>query len=131
MQQASARAARPESANSPIATATLRIFLRASRPPGESTDEGVYSRGGSGGSIMIRVVGALAALAFVGGVALAGDRITGAPFATRSEVIAQHGMAATSQPLATQIAVEVLKQGGSAVDAAIAANAALGLMEPT
>ncbi|MEM9942668.1 MAG: gamma-glutamyltransferase [Planctomycetota bacterium] len=59
------------------------------------------------------------------------DRITGSQFATRSEVIAQNGMAATSQPLATQIAIDILKQGGSAVDAAIAANAALGLMEPT
>ncbi|MEM6512604.1 MAG: gamma-glutamyltransferase [Pseudomonadota bacterium] len=59
------------------------------------------------------------------------DRITGKPFASRSEVIAPHGMAATSQPLATQIALDVLKSGGSAVDAAIAANAALGLMEPT
>jgi gamma-glutamyltranspeptidase/glutathione hydrolase len=63
--------------------------------------------------------------------AMAADRITGKPFATRSEVIAQHGMAATSQPLATQIALDILKNGGSAVDAAIAANAALGLMEPT
>jgi gamma-glutamyltranspeptidase/glutathione hydrolase len=59
------------------------------------------------------------------------DRVTGRAFATRSEVIAQHGMAATSQPLATQIALDILKKGGSAVDAAIAANAALGLMEPT
>src|SRR5262245_30141329 len=59
------------------------------------------------------------------------DRVTGRGFATRSEVIAQHGMAATSQPLATQIAVDVLQAGGSAVDAAIAADAALGLMEPT
>ncbi|WP_024867651.1 gamma-glutamyltransferase [Pseudoxanthomonas suwonensis] len=61
----------------------------------------------------------------------AADRITGELFATRSEVIAPHAMAATSHPLATQIALDVMKQGGSAVDAAIAANAALGLMEPT
>ena len=64
-------------------------------------------------------------------VATAADRITGRDFATRSEVIAPHAMAATSHPLATQIALDVMKQGGSAVDAAIAANAALGLMEPT
>jgi len=62
---------------------------------------------------------------------MAGDRITAGGIATRSEVIARQGMAATSQPLATQIAIDILKQGGSAVDAAIAANAALGLMEPT
>ncbi|MEQ4574106.1 MAG: gamma-glutamyltransferase [Gammaproteobacteria bacterium] len=61
----------------------------------------------------------------------AADRITGPSFATRSEVIAPHAMAATSQPLATQVALDVMKRGGSAVDAAIAANAALGLMEPT
>lgn len=58
------------------------------------------------------------------------DRITGKSFATRSEVLAQHGMVCTSQPLASQAGLEVLKAGGSAVDAAIAANAALGLMEP-
>lgn len=59
------------------------------------------------------------------------DRVTGEPFATRSEVIAQNGMVATSQPLATQIGLQILKNGGNAIDAAIAANAALGLMEPT
>lgn len=58
------------------------------------------------------------------------DRITGRPFATRSEVLAQHGMVCTSQPLASQAGIDVLKAGGSAVDAAIAANATLGLMEP-
>ena len=64
-------------------------------------------------------------------LASAADRITGRDFATRSEVIAPQAMAATSHPLATQIALDVMKRGGSAVDAAIAANAALGLMEPT
>jgi gamma-glutamyltranspeptidase/glutathione hydrolase len=59
------------------------------------------------------------------------DRITGEAFASRSEVIGQNGMVATSHPLATQIGLDILKQGGTAVDAAIAANIALGLMEPT
>jgi gamma-glutamyltranspeptidase/glutathione hydrolase len=68
---------------------------------------------------------------FLSNCSLAQDRITGRTFATRSEVIGQHGMVASSQPLATQIGLEILKKGGSAVDAAIAVNAALGLMEPT
>lgn len=59
------------------------------------------------------------------------DRISGLDFATRSEVITQNGMACTSQPLATQVAIDILKKGGNAIDAAIAANAMLGLVEPT
>ena len=65
------------------------------------------------------------------GLAAAFDRVNGEGFASRSPVLATRGMAATSQPLATQIALDILKRGGSAVDAAIAANAAQGLMEPT
>jgi gamma-glutamyltranspeptidase / glutathione hydrolase len=59
------------------------------------------------------------------------DRVASRSFATRAEVIAQNGMVATSQPLAAQIGLDVLKAGGNAIDAAIATNAALGLMEPT
>ena len=89
---------------------------------------------------MMRLTLALLAIALMTTTVLAGNSPTAAPgggdryeglgFATRAPVLASHGMAATAQPLATQIAIDVLKRGGSAVDAAIAANAALGLMEP-
>src|SRR4051795_7980147 len=68
---------------------------------------------------------------FTAGIASAQiDRITGKSFATRSEVLARHGMVCTSVPAATQAGLDILKKGGTAVDAAIAANATLGLMEP-
>ena len=80
--------------------------------------------------------GLLAALMVTGIVTSAhaeigrGDRYSGAPWATRSPVLAQHGMVASEQPLASEAAVDILKHGGSAVDAAIAANAMMGLMQP-
>jgi len=73
----------------------------------------------------------LAALTLFSCLLVPGDRITGRTFATRSEVFARHGMAATSIPAATQTAVEILREGGSAIDAAIAANAVQALLEPT
>lgn len=80
-------------------------------------------------SVPLAVCALVAALSVP--LAPAADRVTGKPFATRSEVYAPHAMAATSHPLATQIALQTMREGGSAMDAAIAANAALGLMEPT
>lgn len=61
----------------------------------------------------------------------AADRVTGQTYAMRSPVLSTQAMAATSQPLATQVALDIMQQGGNAIDAAIAANAVLGLVEPT
>ncbi len=83
---------------------------------------------GIAGAAVIMAMGFTATASY--GQISRGDRYSGAPWATRSPVLAQHGMAATEQPLASQIAIDILKKGGSAVDAAIAANAAIGLMQP-
>src|SRR5436305_49604 len=79
----------------------------------------------------MRAIGFVSFFLVVAGLAPAQiDRITGKNFATRSEVLARHGMVCTSVPAATQAGLDILKKGGSAVDAAIAANSTLGLMEP-
>ena len=60
----------------------------------------------------------------------AGDRVNGASFATRSTVYGCNGAAGTAHPFATMAAIDILKRGGSAADAAVAANACLGFLEP-
>src|SRR5216117_1599505 len=79
---------------------------------------------------LIRLISTLAVLLTAHALNAQIDRITGKNFATRSEVLARHGMVCTSVPAATQVGLEILERGGSAGDAAIAANATLGLMEP-
>ncbi len=78
---------------------------------------------------VVSVVAAIVTVGLSSGVQGGNAKIE-APYASRTPVFAPHGMAATSQPLATQIALQILRQGGNAVDAAIAGNAALGLMQP-
>jgi len=73
---------------------------------------------------------AIAAVVLIAGAAVAADRPEGRAFATRSVVHARHGMVAAAHPLAVEAGLDVLKAGGSAVDAAIAMNAALGFLEP-
>ncbi len=83
---------------------------------------------------MKRVAAIAMAIGFISNVAYGqisrGDRYSGATWATRSPVLAQHGMAATEQPLASQIAIDILNNGGRGGVAALAANAAIGLMQP-
>jgi gamma-glutamyltranspeptidase/glutathione hydrolase len=79
---------------------------------------------------MKRFATIIISLFFLVNFTMAQDRLSGRSFSSRAEVISTHGMVATSYPIANQVALDVLKKGGTAVDAAIAANAFLGLAEP-
>src|SRR5690606_10986000 len=115
-------------------TAVVRARLRRAMSRASGQGDKVGPTIGQGAPCVCRIhsfVAAVALAACVAGTTAAADRITGKPFATRSEVHAPHAIAATSHPLPTPVALDVMNAGGSAVDAAIASNAALGLMEPT
>src|SRR5438128_6075163 len=77
----------------------------------------------------LRMIAIFSAVCF--SVAVAGGRYTPKAYRSgRSVTMATHGMVATSHPLAAQVGLDILKNGGNAVDAAIATSAAMGLMEP-
>jgi len=78
-----------------------------------------------------RRIAFLGAFALVAAASATGvERTEGKMSATRSVVYTRHGMVAAAHPLAVEIGVGVLRDGGTAVDAAIAVNAALGFLEP-
>ena len=99
-------------ASVPVAAAAAPLLSRASAPNGPAS----WAPG---------------ELRFTRDDVRAGDRVVGASFASRSAVYGTSGAAGSAHPLATQTGIEILKRGGSAIDAAVAMNACLGFLEPT